>query len=225
MIKNCKFASIKPHKMNAKKITLILIPINIILAFFVYDSITSEVEFNKQAKERIAENVQKLKDLRTLQIAYKKENDVFADNFNSLLDFLENDSTTIIKSVGETPDSLVNGKQITDAQALGMGLISRDTLYVSAKESIFDENYIKSRDNKYPFNINTISIIPFTEQQYNIDANVIEKGKVNVQVFEISAAFKHVFNGLDAKNKKYDLNSLLKVGSMTEASLNGNWGE
>lgn len=211
--------------MNAKKITLILIPINIILAFFVYDSITSEVEFNKQAKERIAENVQKLKDLRTLQIAYKKENDVFADNFNSLLDFLENDSTTIIKSVGETPDSLVNGKQITDAQALEMGLISRDTLYVSAKESIFDENYIKSRDNKYPFNINTISIIPFTEQQYNIDANVIEKGKVNVQVFEISAAFKHVFNGLDAENKKYDLNSLLKVGSMTEASLNGNWGE
>ena len=211
--------------MNAKKITLILIPINIILAFFVYDSITSEVEFNKQAKERIAENVQKLKDLRTLQIAYKKENDVFADNFNSLLDFLENDSTTIIKSVGETPDSLINGKQITDAQALEMGLISRDTLYVSAKESIFDENYIKSRDNKYAFNINTISIIPFTEQQYNIDANVIEKGKVNVQVFEISAAFKHVFNGLDAENKKYDLNSLLKVGSMTEASLNGNWGE
>ena len=225
MIKNCKFALIKPHKMNAKKITLILIPINIILAFFVYDSITSEVEFNKQAKERIAENVQKLKDLRTLQIAYKKENDVFADNFNSLLDFLENDSTTIIKSVGETPDSLVNGKQITDAQALEMGLISRDTLYVSAKESIFDENYIKSRDNKYPFDINTLSIIPFTEQKYNIDANVIEKGKVNVQVFEISAAFKHVFNGLDAENKKYDLNSLLKVGSMTEASLNGNWGE
>ena len=62
--------------MNAKKITLILIPINIILAFFVYDSISSEVEFNKLAKERIAENVQKLKDLRTLQIAYKRENEV-----------------------------------------------------------------------------------------------------------------------------------------------------
>ena len=91
--------------MNAKKITLILIPINIILAFFVYDSISSEVEFNKLAKERIAENVQKLKDLRTLQIAYKRENEVFADNFTSLIDFLENDSTTIIKSVGETPDS------------------------------------------------------------------------------------------------------------------------
>tara|TARA_B100001113_G_scaffold71421_1_gene55323 strand:+ start:797 stop:1432 length:636 start_codon:yes stop_codon:yes gene_type:complete len=211
--------------MNAKKITLILIPINIILAFFVYDSISSEVEFNKQAKERIAENVQKLKDLRTLQIAYKRENEVFADNFNSLLDFLENDSTTIIKSVGETPDSLINGQQISDAQALEMGLISRDTIYVSAMESIFDENYLRSRENKYPFDLNTLSIIPFTDKEYNIDANVIEKGKVNVQVFEISAAFKDVFNGLDAENKKYDLNSLLKVGSMTEASLNGNWGE
>ena len=211
--------------MNAKKITLILIPINIILAFFVYDSIRSEIKFIKQAKERIAENVQKLKDLRTLQIAYKRENEVFADNFNSLLYFLENDSTTIIKSVGETPDSLINGQQISDAQALEMGLISRDTLYVSAIESIFDENYLRSRDNKYPFDLNTLSIIPFTEKQYNIDANVIEKGKVNVQVFEISAAFKDVFNGLDAENKKYDLNSLLKVGSMTEASLNGNWGE
>ena len=57
--------------MNAKKITLILIPINIILAFFVYNSISSEVEFNEVAKERISENVQKLKDLRTLQIAYR----------------------------------------------------------------------------------------------------------------------------------------------------------
>ena len=211
--------------MNAKTITLILIPINIILAFLVYNSIDSEVEFNQQAKERIAENVQKLKDLRTLQIAFKRENDVFADNLTSLLDFIQNDSTTIIKSVGETPDSLINGLQITDAQALEMGLISRDTFYVSAKESVFNEDYLSSRDNNYPFDINQLSLIPNTNSEYNISADVIEKGKVSVQVFEISAAYRDVFSGLDAENKKYDLNSLLKVGSMTEASLNGNWGE
>ena len=211
--------------MNAKKITLILIPINIILAFLVYNSIDSEVEFNQQAKERIAENVQKLKDLSTLQIAFKRENDVFADNFTSLLDFIQNDSTTIIKSVGETPDSLINGLQITDAQALEMGLISRDTFYVSAKESVFNEDYLSGRDNNYPFDINQLSLIPNTNTEYNISADVIEKGKVSVQVFEISATYRDVFSALDAENKKYDLNSLLKVGSMTEASLNGNWGE
>ncbi len=96
---------------------------------------------------------------------------------------------------------------------------------MSASESVFNEAYIKNRDNKYPLDLDLLSIIPHTERQYNIDANVIEKGKVTVQVFEISATYKDVFNGLDAENKKYDLNSLLKVGSMTEASLNGNWGE
>ena len=210
--------------MNAKKITLILIPVNIILAFFVYNSISSEVEFNKVAKERIAENVQKLKDLRTLQIAFKRENEAFADNFNSLINFLQNDSTRIVKMEGVN-DTLIDGEEISDELALKLGLIKRDTIYVSAMESIFDENYINSRDNNYPFDINSLNIIPFTNKQYNIDANVIEKGKVSVQVFEISATYKDIFNGLDAENKKYDLNSLLKVGSMTEASLNGNWGE
>ena len=210
--------------MNAKKITLILIPVNIILAFFVYNSISSEVEFNKVAKERIAENVQKLKDLRTLQIAYKRENEAFADNFNSLMNFLQNDSTRIVKMEGVN-DTLIDGEEISDELALKLGLIKRDTIYVSAMESIFDENYLNSRDNNYPFDINSLNIIPFTNKQYNIDANVIEKGKVSVQVFEISATYKDIFNGLDAENKKYDLNSLLKVGSMTEASLNGNWGE
>ena len=210
--------------MNAKKITLILIPVNIILAFFVYDSIRSEVEFNKIAKERIAENVQKLKDLRTLQIAFKRENEAFADNFNSLMNFLQNDSTRIVKMEGVN-DTLIDGEEISDELALKLGIIKRDTIYVSAMESIFDENYINSRDNNYPFDINSLNIIPFTNKQYNIDANVIEKGKVSVQVFEISATYKDILNGLDAENKKYDLNSLLKVGSMTEASLNGNWGE
>ena len=57
--------------MKAKQIALILIPLNIILAYFVYNSINSEVEFQKIAKVRIAENVQKLKDIRAVQIAYK----------------------------------------------------------------------------------------------------------------------------------------------------------
>ena len=46
-----------------------------------------------------------------------------------------------------------------------------------------------------------------------------------MQVFEISAKYLDVFAGLDANNRGYELNSLIKVGSMDEASLNGNWGE
>jgi len=205
--------------MKAKKIALILIPLNIILAYFVFNSIDSEVEFQTVAKVRIAENVQKLKDLRQVQIAYKKVNNTYANNFESLLDFLENDSMIIVKAIGETPDSL------TDAQALELGIISRDTAYVLAKETVFDEAYLSSRNEKYPLNLTVLTNIPHSEDLYSVDAGMVEKGKVAVQVFEISTTYAAVFAGLDAENKKYDLNGLLKVGSMDEASLNGNWGE
>jgi hypothetical protein len=205
--------------MKAKQIALILIPLNIILAYFVFNSIDSEVEFQKVAKVRITENVQKLKDLRQVQIAYKKVNNTYASNFESLLDFLENDSMVIVKAIGETPDSL------TDVQALELGIISRDTAYVLAKETVFDEAYLNSRNEKYPLNLTTLTNVPHSEELYSVDAGRVEKGKVTVQVFEISTNYAAVFTGLDAENKSYELDNLLKVGSMDEASLNGNWGE
>ena len=209
----------KKNKMTAKQIVLILIPINILLVYFVYSSINSEVEFQKVAKVRISENIQKLKDLRQVQIAYKKVNHTYANNFESLIDFLENDSMPIIKAIGETPDTL------TDAQALELNIISRDTAYVLAKETVFDNVYLNSRNEKFSLELAALTQVPHSDKNYNINAGIVEKGKVLVQVFEISATYGAVFTGLDAKNKSYELDGLLKVGSMDEASLNGNWGE
>ena len=205
--------------MKAKQIALILIPLNIILAYFVYNSINSEVEFQQVAKVRVAENVQKLKDLRQVQIAYKKVNNTYSNNFESLIDFLENDSMAIVKAIGETPDSL------TDVQALELGIISRDTAYVLAKETVFDEAYLSSRNEKFPLDLSALTSVPHSDQNYSVDAGMVEKGKVVVQVFEISTTYGAVFTGLDAENKSFELGNLLKVGSMDEASLNGNWGE
>jgi len=205
--------------MKAKQIVLLLIPINIILAYFVYNSINSEVEFQKVAKVRIAENIQKLKDLRQVQIAFKKVNNTYANNFDVLIDFLENDSMPIVKAIGETPDTL------TDVQALELGIISRDTAYILAKETVFDNVYLNSRNKKFPLELAALTQVPHSDENYNINAGIVEKGKVLVQVFEISATYGAVFTGLDAKNKSYELDRLLKVGSMDEASLNGNWGE
>ena len=205
--------------MKAKQIALILIPLNIILAYFVYNSINSEVEFQQVAKVRIAENVQKLKDLRQVQIAYKKVNNTYSNNFESLIDFLENDSMAIVKAIGETPDTL------TDAQALELGIISRDTAYVLAKETVFDDAYLTSRNEKFPLDLSALTTVPHSDKNYSVDAGMVEKGKVVVQVFEISTTYGAVFTGLDAENKSFELGNLLKVGSMDEASLNGNWGE
>ena len=205
--------------MKTKHIILILIPINILLAFLIYNSINSEVKFQDEAKVRLSQNIQKLKDLRHVQTAYKRTKGVFAANFEDLIKFLEFDSIPIIKAIGETPDSL------TDSKALQLGIISRDTSYVLAKNGVFNKEYLDSRDNSIEFSLNNLITVPHSNMSYNIDAGEIEKGKVIVQVFEISTTYETIFTGLNAKNKSYNLNSLLKVGSMQEASLNGNWGE
>ena len=206
--------------MKAKQIALILIPLNIILAYFVYNSINSEVEFQKLAKVRIAENIQKLKDIRAVQISYKNKHKGFSDDFDSLLVFMNYDSVAVVKSEGEAPDSL------TELQAVQAGLISRDTIYIAAKSHIFNEDYLITRNEKIPLNIERLRYIPYTaDKSYEIDAGSVEKGEVIVQVFEVSAKYGDVLIGLDAENKKYDLSSFLRVGSMSEASLNGNWGE
>jgi hypothetical protein len=206
--------------MKAKQIALILIPLNIILAYFVYNSINSEVEFQKLAKVRIAENIQKLKDIRAVQISYKNKYKGFSDDFDSLLVFMNYDSVAVVKSEGEAPDSL------TELQAVQAGLISRDTIYIAAKSHIFNKDYLTTRNEKFPLNIEQLRYIPYTaDKSYEIDAGSVEKGEVIVQVFEVSAKYGDVLIGLDAENKKYDLSSFLRVGSMSEASLNGNWGE
>ncbi|MDC3258018.1 hypothetical protein OAU28_01560 [Flavobacteriales bacterium] len=173
--------------------------------------------FNKAAKERISNNVQKLKDLRQLQVKYKQTYGEYSDNFEKLDYFLRFEKIVTVKAIGETPDSL------TDAQALEIGIISRDTTYALAKESVFDKTYLNNRKKDFPLDLDNLFSIPHTEEKYNISAGEIEKGNVTVQVFEISTNYGTVFNGLDAKNKNYELDALLKVGSMDEASLNGNW--
>ena len=170
--------------MKAKQIALILIPLNIILAYFVFNSIDSEVLFNREAKIRISENVQKLKDLRQVQTKYKQAKGTFADNFESLTYFLENDSMLILKAIGETPDSL------TDVEALELGIISRDTAYVLAKETVFDAAYLESRKEEFPLDLNNLTTVPHSNEVYNIDAGQVEKGKVIVQVFEISTNYE-----------------------------------
>ena len=207
-------------KMNQKTIRLILWPVIIILAWFVYRSPISLEEFQEESNYRKSAVVQSLKDIRTAQVAYKDKYRVYADNFNTLLDFVENDSIALINAIGETPDSL------SEEQALEAGIISRDTVFVSAGKSIFSVEYLKTRDKRFAFDLSKLSEVPFSEgEQFSIEAGNIEKGKVIVQVFEVSTTYATFLKGIDANNKGIDLEDIIRVGSMAEASINGNWGE
>tara|TARA_B100001741_G_scaffold313849_1_gene322734 strand:- start:12218 stop:12835 length:618 start_codon:yes stop_codon:yes gene_type:complete len=205
--------------MNRKTIQLILWPVIIILAWLVYRSPISLKEFQEESNYRKSAVIQDLKDIRTAQIAFKDKNRVYASDFNSLLSFIKNDSLAVIKAEGETPDSL------TEEQALNEGIISRDTMFVSVYQTIYNTNYLNNRDNRFPFVLDKLPKVPFSDETYNIESGYIEKGKVVVQVFEVSTTFGTFLKGLDATNKGIDLDKFIKVGSMSDASINGNWGE
>ena len=105
-------------KMNQKTIRLILWPTIIILAWFVYRSPISLKEFQEESNYRKSAVVQSLKDIRTAQVAYKDKYRVYADNFNSLLDFVNNDSIALINAIGETPDSLSEEQALEEASSV-----------------------------------------------------------------------------------------------------------
>ena len=205
--------------MNRKTIQLLLWPVIIILAWLVYRSPISLKEFQEETNYRKSAVIQDLKDIRTAQIAFKDKYRVYAGDFNSLLSFVKNDSLAVVKAIGETPDSL------TEDQALLAGIISRDTVFVPVYQTIYNQDYLDTRDSRFPFDLEKLSMVPFSDKTFNIESGNIEKGKVVVQVFEVSTTFGTFLNGLDATNKGIDLDNTLRVGSMSDASINGNWGE
>jgi len=205
--------------MNRKTVQLLLWPVIIILAWLVYRSPISLKDFQEEANFRKSAVIQDLKDIRTAQIAFKDKYRVYAGDFNSLLSFVKNDSLSVVKAIGETPDSL------TEDQALMVGIISRDTVFVPVYQTIYNQDYLDSRDSRFPFDLEKLSLVPFSDETFSIESGNIEKGKVVVQVFEVSTTFGTFLNGLDATNKGIDLDNTLRVGSMSDASINGNWGE
>jgi len=205
--------------MNQKAVRLLLWPVIIILAWLVYRSPISLKEFQEVANFRKSAVIQDLKDIRTAQIAFKDKYRVYAGDFNTLISFVKNDSLAVIKAIGEVPDSL------TEDQALKTGIISRDTVFVPAYETIFNDDYLSTRDNRFTFDLDQLPLVPFSEKSFSIESGNIEKGKVVVQVFEVSTDYATFLDGIDASNKGIDLEKIIRVGSMTEASINGNWGE
>ncbi len=188
-------------------IQLGLAVISVILAYFIYTGIQNKIIFQEKAESRRLVVQERLMNVVTAQKSFKGERGRYAANFDELLHFLNTDSLTIIKAIGNVPDTL------TESQAVEMGIVIRDTSLVPAS-TIFPED----------FATDSLRIVPFSEgNEFKMKAGVIEKNKVNVNVFEASARLEDVYNGLKTKNENVDLDDVLKVGSMTEPITTGNW--
>lgn len=207
-----------------KVLFLILLPVLIIaLAYRLYYGIEVPIQFEKQKKVRTNEVVQKLKEIRDSQVAFKTVYGKYTASFDTLIGFLKNDSLPMIRAIGSIPDSLEE-KGMTEAMALAQGLIIRDTIRVSVRDSLFNEDYP----------IDSIRYIPYSNgTEFEMEAGTVVTGsKVKVKVFEARAPYVEFLKGLDEQliinlvedRKTNDLYEGLKVGDINEPNNNaGNW--
>ncbi|GAB4378581.1 MAG: hypothetical protein Kow0075_08680 [Salibacteraceae bacterium] len=174
------------------------------LAYADYMSIKVPIEFEKEKERRYVHVIQRLKDIRTAELAYKGKYQKYTGSLDTLENFIRYDSLPLVKAEGIVPDTM------TLDEAIAAGIAKRDTVYVPVLDSLFGKRHSEGR--AHPFVLDSLRYVPFTDgAEFELEAGFVERSSVKVPVFEAR------------DSKPFDRRHVLKVGSMTEPKTNGNW--
>jgi hypothetical protein len=205
-------------------IQILLFVVAVALTYLIYQSIQRPIDFEKSRKARYDVTIERLKDIRKAQIAYKDVYGRFTGSWDTLINFVLHDSIRNVRKVGELTDSMIEAK-INEKRAIELGLIIRDTVKVSVLETLFGDNY----------DANQLKYVPVSDTKavFHLAAGVIITGSgITVPVFEAKVHNNTILKNLDDQlvinlndqrrtNEKYPG---LQVGSLTEANNSaGNW--
>ena len=228
-------------KVLKKLLVYLIFPVVIIgLAYAIVQSIMEPVNFNNDKAAREAVGIQRLKDIRDLQVAFKSQYGRFSPTIDSLKDFYNNGKIKLVMQVGSMDDSLAvvhteqvkkRNPRITPQQMYEMYVegdhqlvfqIERDTL---VRQAMFLD--------RQDFNIDSLAIIPFSGGDSIYMASAVKTvSGVKVPLFEASMGYKSLLKGLDRQliinlnAEREDTGRFpgLKVGSIDAPNNNaGNW--
>ena len=208
--------------MNKKRaLELFLWVLSIFFASQIYSSINGPIKFNQVKNERYTKVIDRLKDIRTAQIAHKDVNGFYANNFDSLVSFIDNGIFTLI----EKRDSSYLEYNRTYRIDMLKEVEIVDTLgFVSVKDSLFGNNESYKMMAKVPVN--------GTDSEFSINSDIIDKNGYQVPVFEVKVKkdivlFDQNKDLLDQENKVISVDGVngpeIILGSMTDVSTSGNW--
>ena len=194
---------------------------SIFFAYKIYDSISGPIKFKQIKNERYAKVINRLKDIRKAQIAHKDVNGFYANNFDSLVSFIDNGIFTVI----EKRDSSYLEYNRTYRIDMLKEVEIVDTLgFVSVKDSLFGDNESYKMMAKVP--------IDGTDSEFSIKADIIDKNGYQVPVFEVKVKkdivlFDQNKDLLDQENKVVSVDGVngpeIILGSMSDVSTSGNW--
>jgi hypothetical protein len=210
-------------------INIILFAIIVLLAWQVVKSIQAPIKFSNEQKTREAKVIERLLDIRNAEVLYKNANNKYTNNFDTLIQFCQTAEIPLVKMVSK--QNMEDSTYFTVYDTIG---------YVKVMDSLR-----AGRDN---FNINEIKWVPFSEpqQQFELEAGAKTNNLIEIPVFEARTPYdvylavpggginekewkQRVDNAKAEKEGGYDKDDPfyrypgLKVGSMKEASTEGNW--
>ena len=193
----------------------------IFFSYKIYDSINKPINFNEVKYNRYYDVIDRLKEIRTAQIAYKDVNGVYSNNFDSLVNFIDNGIFTLLE---KRDSSYLEYDRVYRIDML-KEIVVIDTLgFVSVKDSLFKDNTSYKEMNKIPIKgIDTV---------FEIDAKIIMINDYKAPVFEVRVSknivlFDQDEDLLKLENETISIDGVngseIVLGSLNSVSTNGNW--
>ena len=203
-------------------INIILFAIILLLAWQVVKSIQAPIKFNTEQKAREAKVIERLLDIRNAEVLYKNATNKYTDNFDTLIDFCQNAEIPVVQMISKQN--------------------AEDSTYYTVYDTI---GFIKVMDSlkggREDFNINELKLVPFSQPQTNfeLEASTKETSGIKIPLFEARTPYevylaqpgtafnekewKQRVDNLKAEKESINRYAGLKVGSLEEASTEGNW--
>jgi len=209
-----------------KKIAQIILAVVIVcLVYVIYQQISTPIKFDKELATRQAAVIERIKDIRTAQRAYKSKYQRFTGDFDTLAAFILADTLEMERKIVDEDDS------VGMAQLKKAGKKNVEKFKVAVIDTIFSPKVLTKAD------VEQLRFIPGTDNkaQYIMEAGLIAtESKVVIPVVECRAPYKmfldtvefrqEFINLVDDQVNNFNRYPGVKFGSM-EAGNNeaGNW--
>lgn len=197
---------------------IVLALVVIALGVWLFYIIVNPLRFDKEVSKRESAVIERIKDIRTAERAYKQLYTVYTGDFDELIRFVLNDSLTYERSFGSADDSV----------AVAQGLVRTEKFKKAVIDTIFSPRKLSAEA------VRQLKFIPYGEgaEYYLAAKTLVTESRVPVPVFECKAPYKLFLGDLNHQllvnliDDRKIINKYpgIKVGSLEVATNDaGNW--
>ena len=203
-------------------IQVVLWIVSIFFAYKIYDSISGPINFNQTKIKRYSKVINVMKDIRTAQIAHKDVKGVYANNFDSLIKFIDEGIFTLLE---KRDSSYLEYDRIYRIDMLREVIVTDTLGFVAVKDSLFQTS------DRYK-KMSNIPIEGLQDSVFKITSSIINKNGYKVPVFEVKVSKNTLLFDQDQDLVKQENETVsvdgvngpeIILGSLTNVSTNGNW--